>query len=425
MRKNWSILTGILICVQVFLACSDTTSPSAVIENGEQKEPETVVPDTIANPDTTTIDKPETVVPDTTPHYAVTEDSLGLHFMLGDKEITSSELYLNYPADSFLTRFEIGDMVTVAFVGYDTLEMAVAASTSDVPIAQFVLSAINGNDYMYMSVHNGKLAEILGISVENSPVEVIVSMKEKGGHLLGLDIIRNAHHMGTYTENYPELSIEEYANFREVRTTGIGKNKLYRSSSPIDFSLGRNHYVDSLAQEAGVATFINLADSEGSATSYKGFECTYYSTQNIVFLAMNVEFYSKPFQERLVIGYRYMIEHEGPYLVHCTYGMDRTGFTIAVLEALMGATPEEIQADYAKTFSNYLTVRDGMQIPLNEEQVEFFKSVILRNLKAVYHAEGIEVSDTSNADWATATEKYLEKLGMTQEEISALKDRLK
>ncbi|MBO7513975.1 MAG: hypothetical protein J6T54_13595, partial [Fibrobacter sp.] len=158
MRKNWSILTGILICVQVFLACSDTTSSSAVIENGEQKEPETVVPDTIANPDTTTIDKPETVVPGTTPHYAVTEDSLGLHFMLGDKEITSSELYLNYPADSFLTRFEIGDMVTVAFVGYDTLEMAVAASTSDVPIAQFVLSAINGNDYMYMSVHNGKLA---------------------------------------------------------------------------------------------------------------------------------------------------------------------------------------------------------------------------------------------------------------------------
>ena len=425
MRKNWSILTGILICVQVFLACSDTTSSSAVIENGEQKEPETVVPDTIANPDTTTIDKPETVVPGTTPHYAVTEDSLGLHFMLGDKEITSSELYLNYPADSFLTRFEIGDMVTVAFVGYDTLEMAVAASTSDVPIAQFVLSAINGNDYMYMSVHNGKLAEILGISVENAPVEVIVSMKEKGGHLLGLDIMRNAHYMDTYPESYPELSIEEYANFREVRTTGIGKNKLYRSSSPIDHGLGRNYYADSLAQEAGVATFINLADSENSGTSYKGYETTYYSTQNIAFLALNVNFYSKSFQEGLVIGYRYMIEHEGPYLVHCTYGMDRTGFTIAVLEALMGATAEEIQADYAKTFSNYYTVRDGKQIALTEQQVDFFKAVVLRNLRAVYHAEEIEVPETDDADWASATEQYLEKLGMTQEEISALKDRLK
>ncbi|MBO6076739.1 MAG: tyrosine-protein phosphatase [Fibrobacter sp.] len=452
MNKIWSIFAGLFFCTQVFIACGDTTS-SAVIEIGgptktdttaveEPKAPDTsavegpVVPDTTTKPDTTAIEEPETVVPDTTahqdtatvdttPHYAVTEDSLGLHFMLGDKEITSSELYLNYPADSFLTRFEIGDMVMVAFVGYDTLEMAVAASTSDVPIAQFVLSAINGNDYMYMSVHNGKLAEILGISVENSPVEVIVSMKEKGGHLLGLDIMRNAHYMDTYPESYPELTIEEYANFREVRTTGIGKNKLYRSSSPIDHGLGRNYYADSLAQEAGVATFINLADSENSGTSYKGYETTYYSTQNIAFLALNVDFYSKSFQERLVIGYRYMIEHEGPYLVHCTYGMDRTGFTIAVLEALMGATAEEIQADYAKTFSNYFTVREGKQIALNEEQVGFFKAVVLRNLKSVYHAAGIEVPDTSNADWASATEKFLEKLGMTQEEIAALKERLK
>ncbi len=446
MNKIWSIFAGLFFCIQVFIACGDTTS-SAVIEIGGPTKSDTtasdtsavkesVISDTTTKPDTTAVEEPETVVPDTTahqdsatvdttPHYAVTEDSLGLHFMLGDKEITSSELYLNYPADSFLTRFEVGDVVTVAFVGYDTLEMAVAASTSDVPIAQFVLSAINGNDYMYMSVHNGKLAEILGISVENSPVEVIVSMKEKGGHLLGLDIMRNAHYMDTYPESYPELSIEEYANFREVRTTGIGKNKLYRSSSPIDLCLGRNYYADSLAQEAGVATFINLADSEGSGTSYKGYETTYYSTQNIAFLALNVNFYSKSFQEGLVIGYRYMIEHEGPYLVHCTYGMDRTGFTIAVLETLMGATAEEIQADYAKTFSNYYTVRNGKQIPLNEQQIDFFKAVVLRNLRAVYHAEGINIPDTDNADWATATENYLKKLGMTPQEISELKDRLK
>ena len=120
-----------------------------------------------------------------------------------------------------------------------------------------------------------------------------------------------------------------------------------------------------------------------------------------------------------------MIEHEGPYLLHCTYGMDRTGFTIAVLEALMGASVEEIQADYAKTFSNYFTVIDSKQVTLNEQQVDFFKSVVLRNLRAVYHAEGIEVPETDDADWVTATENYLEKLGMTPQEISELKDRLK
>ena len=414
MRMNWSILAGILICIQVFLACSDSTTSSAVIENGGKSD--IIKPDSIAVEDTAKAD--------TTSRYAVTEDSLGLHFILDEKEITYGQLYLDYPADSFLTKFKIGDIVTVAFVGYDTLEMPVATSTSDVPIAGFVLSAIKNYDYMYMSVHNGKLAEILGINAESAPVEVIVSTKEKGGYLFGIEM-SNVQYLDTDKESYPELSIEEFANFREVRTTGMGNNKLYRSSSPIDHCLGRNYYADSLAQSAGVATFINLADSEGSATSYKGFETTYYSTQNIVFLAMPVEFYSKQFQEALVTGYRYMTQHESPYLVHCTYGMDRTGFTIAVLEALMGATVEDIQADYAKTFSNYYNVRDGKQITYNDQQVAFFKSVVIRNLRAVYHAVGINVPDSSDADWVSATEKYLETIGMTKDEISSLKDKLK
>ena len=91
----------------------------------------------------------------------------------------------------------------------------------------------------------------------------------------------------------------------------------------------------------------------------------------------------------------------------------------------MGATTEDIQADYAKTFSNYFNVVDSKHVTLNEQQVDFFRAVVIRNLKTVYHAEGIDIPDTGSIDWATATEKYLEKLGMTQEEISALKDRLK
>ncbi len=204
-----------------------------------------------------------------------------------------------------------------------------------------------------------------------------------------------------------------------------GKNKLYRSSSPIDNGLGRNLYVDSLAKEAGVATFINLTDSEDYAKSYKGFESTYYSTQNAIYLAVAPDFYSRAFKDGMVKGLRFMIEHEGPYLVHCIYGMDRTGFMIAVLEALMGAKTEEIQADYAKTFTNYFNVVDGLQVTYNEQQTEFFENVVVRNLRAVYHADGIEIPDTDDIDWATPTEQFLKKQGMTDEEISALKDRLK
>ena len=237
--------------------------------------------------------------------------------------------------------------------------------------------------------------------------------------------MRNVQNMDYYAEIYPDLSIEEFANFREVRTTGMGKNRLYRSSNPVDPGLGRNLYADSLAKVAGVSTFINLSDSEEFAKSCSSFDSSYYATQNIIFLSLPVYFYSWQFEEGIVTGFRYMIEHDGPYLVHCTFGMDRTGFTIAVLEGLMGATTEDLQADYSKTFSNFFNVVDRMHVALNEQQVGFFRDVVIRNMRTVYHAKGIDVPVTEPIDWAAATEKYLEKIGMTQEEIAALKERLK
>ena len=436
MRKNWSILAGLLICIQAFLACSNSVSTFVANETNEPQTTteEIAIADTSAaeintEADTTVLEDPATPDSASSEEIVVPEESIKnsneLHFILEEDGITSGKMYLNYPADSFLTRFEIGDIVTVAINGYDTLEMPVAESSSDVPIAGFLVAAIKGSDQLVLTAHYAQMSDVLGITAENAPLQVSISMKEKGGYLLGLDIMRNTQYMDTYLEAYPDLSIEEFANFRDVHTTGMGKNKLYRSSSPIYLYLGRNYYADSLAQVAGIATFVNLADSENEAYSNKGYETTYYSTQNVIFLGIPPEFFSTSFKEGLVKGFRYMIEHEGPYLLHCTYGMDRTGFTIAVLEALMGASVEEIQADYAKTFSNYFTVIDSKQVTLNDQQVDFFKSVVLRNLRAVYHAEGIEVPETDDADWVTATENYLEKLGMTPQEISELKDRLK
>ena len=211
----------------------------------------------------------------------------------------------------------------MAINGYDTLEMPVAESSGDVPIAWFVLSAISGSDNLLLAMHNGELADVIGISDAKTPIEVVVSMKEKGGFKFGLEM-RNVQYLDVYVENYPTLSIEEFANFRVVHTTGMGKNKLYRSSSPIDPCLGRNLKADSLAKEAGIATFINLADAEEYAIAFNGFDSSYYASQNALFLALPVEFFSKPFEEGLAKGFRYMIEHEGPYLIHCTYGMDRT-----------------------------------------------------------------------------------------------------
>lgn len=434
-NKNRSIVAAFIFCAQVFLACTESNPPfpAEAVAEPRPTQVEATKPDSTQKeatiPDSTSKEtvKPDSNTEGTTKLFTGFDEGNALHtYILGDEsgKLYSGNLYLDFPADSFLTKFELGDIVTVAINGYDTLELPVAEASGDVPIAWFMLSAISGSDKLLLTMHNGQLAEVLGITDVKKPIEVIVSMKDKGGFKFGLEM-RNVQYLDVYVENYPTLSIEEFANFREIRTTGMGKNKLYRSSSPIDPCLGRNLKADSLAKEAGVATFINLADAEEYAIAFNGFDSSYYSTKDAIFLALPVEFFSKPFEEGLAKGFRYMIEHDGPYLVHCTYGMDRTGFTIAILEALMGATTEEIQTDYAKTFSNYYYVTDGKQIILNEQQVDFFKAVVLRNLKAVYRAEGVNIPDTDNIDWASATAKYLETFGLTTEEISALKEKLK
>jgi hypothetical protein len=440
LKKTLSFFAIFILCAQVFLACSDSdsssvdkivepqptsseiveqqSSSSELFSSAETEEPQPASSETVEQPTSSS----ETERP-----HIFTIDSAGIHtIIMGDSagQLTSSDLYLDCPTKIFLNEFQMGDIVTVAINGYDTLEMPIVESAYDVPIAGFALVAIKDYDYLILSVHYGHMSNILKITDVVIPIEVSISMKEKGGFLFGLGI-PNIENMVYNAESYPDLSAAEYANFREVRTTGMGENKLYRSSNPIDDCLGRNLYADSLAKGAGVATFINLSDSEEYAKSRKDFDSSYYATQNIIFLDLPVYFFSQHFKDGIATGFRFMIEHEAPYLVHCTYGMDRTGITIAVLEALMGATTEDLQADYAKTFSNYFNVVDNKQVALNEEQVDFFRAVVIRNLKAVYHAVGIDVPDTEPIDWAAATEKYLGKLGMTPEEISALKDKLK
>ena len=347
----------------------------------------------------------------------VMEDTLDL-FYYGD-------VNLNFKADSFLTVFERGDIVTVMFDGYDTVDVPVVTSTGNVSTGEFLLSVGDGSGYVTLEVSNGYASEAVGIERDAKfPINVVVQMKKKGGYLDYMEL-RNRLSMSAYLDAYPDLSIPEFANFRVVKTTGMGDGVLYRSSSPIDAGLGRNLYADSLAKVAGVATFMDLAEGEDAAITYRGWTNSYYSTQNVVFLGVPPTFVNKVFKNGLVKGFRYMIEHDGPYLVHCTYGMDRTGFTIAVLEALMGATADEIKSDYAKTFTNYYSIVDGAQVALASEQVDLIKEVIANNLRNSYHTVGVDISDFENVDLAAATEKYLLALGMESGEIEALKVRLK
>ena len=220
--------------------------------------------------------------------------------------------------------------------------------------------------------------------------------------------------MSNNRADYPNLTDAQYANFRNIATTGMGANVLYRTSSPIDSKYNRNKEADAAACAAGIRTVLNLSDSQSAMKDYEDYDQSYYSTLDVIPLDLILDFQSPFFREGLVRGFRFLADHEGPYLIHCTMGKDRAGFASAILECLMGASADEVVADYMVSYYNYYGI--GSDSPNYEAIAD---SNIRKNLAASF-----SVDDISKADLAACAQAYLLACGMTQAEIDAVKARL-
>ena len=344
-------------------------------------------------------------------------------------------VYTNGKATDFLGEkwgFAWGDLVTVKFLDQE-LVLPVVPTYHYVDSGKPAVIANkdeNGNPtgYVSMAINMGNFATTYGIAEKHTnedktwywtampgvtfPVEVQFEMKEKGGYMA--EYLLHDLNRTNKREDYPDLTDEQFANFRVVTTTGMGKNVLYRSSSPVNPELGRNTYADKAAKAAGVKTFMNLADNKAAAEAYEGYADSYYSKQNVVFLGLGVDFSEKSFKDGLAEGLRYMVEHEGPYLVHCTEGKDRAGYVSALLECFMGAKYTEVYSDYMTTYENYYGVEKG-----TEKYTAILNSNIVKSLKNAFGVDNLETADLKKE----ATE-YLKEIGLTDAEIEQLRTNL-
>ena len=335
-------------------------------------------------------------------------------------------------ADELLKTFEIGDLVTVTVDGQEPFDVPVCSNFDDVFIGERLLRTVPGREYLTLAINYGQLGTVFGI-VEPAPagsdfafqlvegvefpIHVTIEMKEKGGYAdrLVLSLLTRTNDIN----DYQDLTPAEFANFREITTTGIKPGTLYRSANPVRDDIGRNKYADEAAREAGIKTFINLSDSENVAKAYPDFEDSYYSTQNVIFLALPITYTSNALRDSFAEGMRFIINNDGPYLFHCVEGKDRAGLTAAILEALMGASLEEIQDDYAQTYINYYDVQDGKHVGPEPAVMETIRDIIVRNLEYAFYTPDIE-----DADLQLLAESFMQGIGLTEDEITALKARL-
>ena len=331
--------------------------------------------------------------------------------------------------------YEPADIINVK-IGEVSMEMPIGTGYSDVDLGQPVCAfktSSKGREEVVLAVNTGDMAGTLGIAekqtIDKDPgytwtfingfdekVTVAISMAEKQGYAEEYAIHGLYSNRTNERGDYPDLSDEEYANFRAVETSGMGKGALYRSSSPINPVLNRNEEADDALLKALVRTVMNMADKEESMKKYADFGLTNYAGCDVIALDMSMDYAEKENSRKLADGFRYLASHQGPYLIHCTEGKDRTGFAVAILECLMGADAEEVVSDYMVTFYNFYRIEPG---------TPQYEKIAAGNIESILaKTYGIPSFREEGTDLQACAESYLKNIGMSDEEIAALKDNL-
>ena len=220
-----------------------------------------------------------------------------------------------------------------------------------------------------------------------------------------------------------------YANYRELSGGKLKRGILYRSASPIDNIYGRVPYVVKLIEADGVRFVLDLADNADAIWDFatdnaaNGVDDSYfmglYETGNVTCLGLSTDYETEGYGETLAYGLSQLAEHDGPYLLHCMVGKDRTGFACALVEALAGATYDEIEADYMITYDNYYGItKTGTPAE--------YRAIRARNLDPIlrFITGASADEDLATIDYTQAARTFLRDNGMDDAQIDKLVERI-
>lgn len=124
--------------------------------------------------------------------------------------------------------------------------------------------------------------------------------------------------------------------------------------------------------------------------------------------------------KKLVEVFRHVLEADGPALVHCAAGKDRTGVVSAMLLSAVGVRPDAIVADYVRTDKNMLRVLQRLnelpELPpgVDEEMVADLMATPTQAIERV-----LEIFD----DHQDAAAGWLSSHGVTDDELTRWQEK--
>ena len=330
--------------------------------------------------------------------------------------------------------FSFGDSIDITFTnGYQLLDLPYYNGYYT-NTGEALLVGYPGYPYIRCGINNGEDLYLLSGVSDSDLATIKLNKKAKYKDIQdALDI--------HYTDIQGDLPDEVFGNFREIKVGSLKAGILYRSASPCDNQHNRASVVDRLITNK-VNTIINLSDNDLELKEHIAKDdfnspwfLSVYQNGNVIALSMNMNFklsseqteekndnnfnyLSSAFTDKLVLGLRYMLSHDGPYLIHCVEGKDRTGFVCMVLECLAGASYQEIIDDYMITYDNYY----GITLENNPTKYQIIKEKnIDEMLRTIVDDETVDIT---KADLAYYIEQYLISKGLSLGEVRNLQQKL-
>lgn len=330
-------------------------------------------------------------------------------------------IYAHITIDDFnKLGFEYGDSVDV--------EISNGCKMEDIPYfsgyynkrGELLVCAYQGYPYLHIAANNGE--DIYVTKNLSDKDTVVIRLREKGKYKEQNDALST-----TYSDNREDYkSDSQFANFRVMDTGKLkGKNMFYRSASPCDNQHNRAPYVSALCEQAGIKYVLNLSDNEEETKKYyedKELNIPYwkglYEDKKVRAFNMGSAILSDDYRKKVAEIMRTIINNEGPFLIHCMEGKDRTGVVCAIIEILADSSLNEITDDYMKTYEEYYGITKESDPKKYEKIMEVKFGDILSALNRK-EADKYEISELK-----AGVEKYLKDSGMTDEEISTLENVL-
>ena len=246
---------------------------------------------------------------------------------------------------------------------------------------------------------------------------VTISLKEEGKYKATQEALGQSYSL--LREEYD--SDEEFSNFRVLKGGNLKDNLLYRGASPVDNSRKRASTTDTLLKSKGVKAIVDLADSKEDMDSYlisDEFNSPYtkslYENDKIALLDMGSSYTSNAYMEKVATGLRHILNNDGPYYIHCMEGKDRTGFVCCLIEALLGASYEEMCVDYMTTYQNYYKISKTETPEKYQAVVNLYFDAFMETLLSDL------TNDLKHASYIEGAKSYLKEAGMNDQEIESL-----